>query len=75
MNWPRTVAQRLYRSEPWSCLRDLLCLLPRWPRRRALEVAPAYWRKTLAEPEVQKRLSANPFRAITLRPDPAPTRK
>ncbi|MBK8265380.1 MAG: hypothetical protein IPK80_29130 [Nannocystis sp.] len=25
-------------------LRDLLCLLPSWPRSRVLELAPAYWK-------------------------------
>ncbi len=65
----------MHRIEPWSYMRDLLCLLPRWPRSRALELAPAYWRKTIEDPEVQQRLADNPFRAITLRPEPAPTPK
>lgn len=26
--------------EPWSYLRDLFCLLPRWPKHRVLELAP-----------------------------------
>lgn len=56
-------------------MRDLLCLLPRWPRSRALELAPAHWRKTIEEPDVQQRLAANPFRAITLRPEPGPIPK
>ena len=32
--------------EPWSYLRDLLCLLPEWPVHRVLELAPAYWLQT-----------------------------
>jgi hypothetical protein len=31
----------LHRIEPLSYIRDLLCLLPRWPRSRVLELAPA----------------------------------
>lgn len=52
--------------EPWRYLRDLLCLLPRWPRSRALELAPAYWKKTLENEDTQQRLDANPFRTAVL---------
>jgi len=36
----------LQRIEPWAYLRDLFCLLPGWPQRRVLELAPAYWAQT-----------------------------
>ena len=52
--------------EPWSYLRDLLCLLPEWPVHRVLELAPAYWEQTAAREHVQARLAANPFRQLTL---------
>lgn len=61
---------QLHGLEPWAYLRDLLCLLPRWSHRRVLELAPAYWSKTLAQPEAQQLLAANVFRPVTLR---APT--
>jgi hypothetical protein len=61
---------QMHRIEPWSYLRDLLCLLPRWSKRRVLELAPAYWTKTLAQPETQERLAANIFRPLTLRAPP-----
>ena len=60
----------LHKIEPWAYLRDLLCLLPRWPRSRVLELAPAHWRKTLEQSDAQERLAANPFRQATL-VDPA----
>jgi len=60
----------MHRIEPWAYLRDLFCLLPRWPHSRALELAPAYWTRTLAESDAQERLDANPFRAVTLGPAP-----
>ncbi len=47
-------------------LRDLLCLLPSWPRSRVLELAPASWQETLKQPETQQRLAANVFRRIAL---------
>ena len=54
--------------EPWSYLRDLLCLLPSWPNKRVLELAPAYWHETLKQEETQARLSANIFREVVLKP-------
>ena len=56
----------LHRIEPWEYLRDLFCLLPSWPRSRTLELAPAYWKKTLEDEDTQKKLAANPFRQATL---------
>jgi transposase len=58
---------QLHGLEPWTYLRDLLCLLPRWPRHRVLELSPAQWSKTLALEETQQRLAANVFRPVTLR--------
>jgi transposase len=52
--------------EPWAYLRDLLCLLPSWPRTRVLDLAPAYWKKTLEDEDTQQRLAANPFRTALL---------
>jgi hypothetical protein len=52
--------------EPWVYLRDLFCLLPSWSSQRVLELAPAYWLQTLADPEVQRRLDANVYRRILL---------
>jgi transposase len=57
---------QLHGLEPWSYLRDLFCLLPSWPTRRVLKLAPASWRKTLEDQEVQRRLEANIFRSASL---------
>jgi transposase len=57
---------QLHGIEPWSYLRDLLCLLPSWPQHRVLELAPAEWNKTLQQQEAQQRLAANVFRRVTL---------
>jgi transposase len=53
--------------EPWAYLRDLFCLLPGWPIKRVLELAPVNWEATLREPAVQAKLAANIFRSATLR--------
>lgn len=57
---------QLHDLEPAAYLRDLFCLLPGWPRKRILELAPAYWRQTLAQPETQARLDANIYRKVSL---------
>jgi transposase len=57
---------RLCDVEPWSYLRDVFCLLPRWPEHRLLELAPLNWAKTRAREDVQALLDANPFRKLTL---------
>ena len=57
---------RLHAVEPWAYLRDLLCLLPTWPKHRLLELAPLNWSKTAEQDEVQALLAANPYRAATL---------
>jgi transposase len=59
---------RLHEIEPWAYLRDLLCLLPSWPHRRVLELAPVNWQKTLEDQETQQRLAANIFRQATFAP-------
>ena len=53
--------------EPWAYLRDLLCLLPRWPAARVLELAPLYWKQTLQQPDTQQRLAAHVFRRAGLK--------
>lgn len=57
---------QMHRIEPGGYLRDLFCLLPDWPARRVLDLAPVAWRQTLEQPEAQQRLAANPFRALSL---------
>ena len=57
---------QLHGIEPHGYLRDLLCLLPAWPRSRVLELAPAYWEETLKQEETQQRLAANVLRAVAL---------
>ena len=57
---------QLHDIEPWAYLRDLFCLLPSWPVRRVLELAPANWKQTLENQDAQQRLGANVFRQATL---------
>lgn len=59
---------RLHEIEPWAYLRDLFCLLPSWPHRRVLELAPVNWHKTLEDEDTQQRLAANIFRQATFAP-------
>ena len=59
---------RLHNIEPLGYMRDLLCLLPRWPQTRVLDLAPAYWTKTIESPDVQRALDANIFRRVILGP-------
>jgi hypothetical protein len=47
-------------------LRDIFCLLPRWPEHRLLDLAPVAWNETRARADVQALLDANPFRKLTL---------
>jgi hypothetical protein len=56
--------------EPWRYLRDLFCLLPLWPISQVIDLAPAYWEKTILRPEVNELLLSNPLRQITLRQAP-----
>ena len=57
---------QLHELEPAAYLRDLLCLIPSWPAKRVLELAPAYWQKTLEQQEAQQRLAANVYRQVAL---------
>ena len=57
---------QLHELEPWAYLRDLFCLLPSWPRRRVLELAPANWNQTLKNEDAQQRLDTNVFRRASL---------
>ncbi|HET6334732.1 MAG TPA: transposase domain-containing protein [Polyangiales bacterium] len=57
---------RIHGIEPWAYLRDLLCLLPRYPKHRALELAPAYWKLTQQREDVRLRLDRDVFRTAEL---------
>jgi transposase len=57
---------QLHGIEPWTYLRDLFCLLPSWPIRRVLDLAPVNWKQTLQNQDTQQRLDANVFRRATL---------
>ena len=57
---------RLCDVEPWSYVRDILCLLPRWPEHRLLDLAPVCWNETRTRDDVRALLEQNPFRRLTL---------
>lgn len=57
---------QLHDIEPWAYLRDLLTLLPHWPRHRVLELAPKLWKQTTQQPEAQRLLEADVLRRISL---------
>jgi hypothetical protein len=57
---------RMHSIEPWAYLRDLFCLLPSWPVRRVLELAPVNWRETSKQQDAQQRLAANVYRLAVL---------
>ena len=57
---------QLHDIEPWAYLRDLFCLLPGWPVRQVLELAPLNWKQTLENEDAQQRLNANVFRRASL---------
>lgn len=57
---------RMLEIEPWSYLRDMLCLIPSWPAHRLLELAPVEWNVTSARAEVRALLDNNPYRRATL---------
>jgi transposase len=56
----------LHKLDPLGYMRDLFCLLPRWPRHRVLELAPVNWSKTLQQHETQQVLEANVLRRVVL---------
>jgi transposase len=49
---------QLHGIEPWAYLRDVLTLLPSWPAKRVLALAPKYWNETRQQAETQQRLAA-----------------
>lgn len=55
---------KMHDIEPWGYLRDILCLLPSWPRNNLLVLAPKYWKQTAQQAEVAQLLADNPFRKI-----------
>ena len=57
---------RLCGVEPWAYLRDIFCLLPRWPEHRLLELAPFFWNATRDHDDVRRLLAENRFRELTL---------
>jgi len=57
---------KLHGIEPWAYLRDLLCLLPAWPKSRALDLAPVNWKQTSEQSHTQQLLARDPFRQATL---------
>jgi transposase len=57
---------RLCGVEPWAYLRDIFCLLPRWPEHRLLDLAPVAWPNTRERDDVVALLGQNPFRKLTL---------
>ncbi len=57
---------QMHGIEPLGYLRDLLCLLPDWPKPKVLELAPVNFRATLERPEVQHALADNFFRQVSL---------
>ena len=57
---------RLHQIEPWSYLRDVFCLLPKWPEHRLLDLAPVDWKTTQERDDVRSLLDPNQFRKLTL---------
>ena len=45
--------------EPEAYLREVMCLLPDWPRSRVLELAPSNWKQTREQSEAQQLITAN----------------
>lgn len=57
---------QMHGIEPHSYMRDLLCLLPRWPKRRVLELAPVHWAHTRQQPHTQQLLNDHVIRRALL---------
>ena len=57
---------RMLGIEPWSYLRDLLCLLPGWPVHDLLALAPVNWPTTAERDDAKQILALDPYRALTL---------
>ncbi|XXY95652.1 transposase [Sorangium sp. So ce296] len=51
----------LHQLDPWAYLRDVLTLLPGWPRDRVLELAPKSWKQTLENTDARQRLASSPW--------------
>jgi hypothetical protein len=51
--------------QPWSYLRDILSLLPRWPEHRLLQLAALHRAKTRELDDVRRLLDENRFRRLT----------
>ena len=49
---------KLHDIEPWAYLRDVLMLLPNWPKHDVLELTPMFWKKTREQTGTQQRLAA-----------------
>lgn len=49
---------QLHDIEPWAYLRDVLSLLPSWPAKNVLELAPKLWKQTRQKAETQHALAA-----------------
>jgi hypothetical protein len=47
---------QMHGIEPWAYLRDVLTLLPTWPHKRVLDLAPKNWHATAATPATKERL-------------------
>jgi transposase len=62
-HWNATVVSliascQLHSIEPWAYLRDVLTLLPSWPAKDVLALAPKYWNETRQDKETQRRLAS-----------------
>jgi hypothetical protein len=59
----------LHGIEPWAYLRDVLILVPDWPRDRLLELSPKCWKQTLEQTDARQRLKRSVWsRAFEARP-------
>jgi hypothetical protein len=68
---------QLHGIEPWAYLRDLFCLVQDWPASRILELAPAFWKQTLQQPETLSSAwpptSSAPSRSLSIPPPCSPS--
>jgi transposase len=62
-------SSQLHDIEPWAYVRDVLILVPDWPRDRLLQLSPKYWKQTLKETDARQRLESSIWsRAFQARP-------
>jgi transposase len=59
----------LHDIEPESYLRDVMCLLPDWPKSRILELAPCNWNQTRQQANTQQRLAGHVLHSAMLEID------